>query len=206
MNFINAVKKPFQDIKKLVIGIIIMLIPIVNLIGLGYFLRIAKNASKKINKMPEWNDPIDLFVKGLIAFIISLIYAIPVLLLALVLIGTSIFSLTALNLTNNLITILSTAGLSLIVLVIVSAIISIISLCALIRYAIKENFGSAFEFSSIIKIAFSGEFLAAWFVSMIYLLAVTLILSFIPFIGIPIATFISGITIYTLLAEAYKKA
>jgi len=37
----GAFKKPFQDITKLVIGIVLMIIPIVNFLAMGYFIETA---------------------------------------------------------------------------------------------------------------------------------------------------------------------
>lgn len=210
MNFIEAIKKPFQDLKKLLIGIIVMIIPIINLIGVGYFLRTAKSSSKKITKMPEWDDPVGLFIKGLMAAVIGLIYAIPVIILVALLVGAAFVTGLAGAIQGfsvaSILTAIATAGVGIIITLVVALFISIVGSCALIRYATQEEFGSAFEFREIMKISFTSEYLSAWVVSVVYSIVVTIVLSFIPYLGTAVAAFISGITMYTLLAEAYKKA
>jgi len=74
----EALKKPFTDLGRLILGIIFSGIPIVNLISQGFILEcsgLGKNKPSK--KLPEWKKFGDLFVKGLISYIIIFIYMIP---------------------------------------------------------------------------------------------------------------------------------
>ena len=211
MNFKEAVKRPFQDTKTLIIGMIIMLIPIVNFtVGVGYFLECARTSLKKNNKLPEFKDWSNLFMKGIGALVISLVYAIPIFIVLLLTIGSTLLTggfsalfndggLAALNA-------LATFGLGMVATLVVALIISILSSAAMIRYAEKGNLGAAFEFVAIAKKAFTGTYLAAWVIAIIYTLLVVFVLSLIPFVGAMIAAFITGVTMYTLLAEAYKKS
>jgi len=205
MEFIDAVKRPVQDFKTLVIGIIIMLIPIVSFIGIGYFLECAKTTLKKNNKLPEFKDWVNLFVKGLIAAVIGLIYAIPVMIVLALTVGTTVLAggLSAIQGTA-LINALATLGIGMILTLIIAAAVSLVSSVAMIRYAEKGNFGSAFEFSAIYKKAFTGKYFSAWFISMLYAVFVVVVLSFIPIVGTTIGAFLAGVTVYTYLADAYK--
>lgn len=211
MTFTEAVKRPFQDLKTLVIGIIVMLIPIVNFtIGLGYILECAKTSLKNNKKLPPWKNWGDLFVKGLVAFVITLIYAIPVIIVLALTVGTAILTggISAMFTEGSLVAMnsLATLGIGLVLTVIVGVIMSLLSTVAIIRYAEKGNFGSAFEMSAIFKKAFTGTYFAAWLVSMIYALVVVVLLAFIPLVGAGIGAFLAGVAVYTYLAEAYKKA
>jgi len=67
MEFEIAFKKPFTNFKKLLIGILISILPIVNLFATGYLLQVAKSTIKKKKELPEWSGWGDLFVNGLIA-------------------------------------------------------------------------------------------------------------------------------------------
>ncbi|KYC45930.1 MAG: hypothetical protein APG12_00541 [Candidatus Methanofastidiosum methylothiophilum] len=73
-------RKPFSDFRKLLIGIVVNIIPIVNLISYGYILESSDiKRGEQTDKMEEWEDYGGFFVKGLIALIISLVYGIPAL-------------------------------------------------------------------------------------------------------------------------------
>jgi len=45
----EAIKRPFSDVKKLLIGIVIQLIPIVNFMAIGYQLKCANAMEKSLN-------------------------------------------------------------------------------------------------------------------------------------------------------------
>ena len=53
-HLIDAMRRPFTDFNKLLIGIIISIIPIVNFISIGYQFRCAKTAMTGKFAMPKW--------------------------------------------------------------------------------------------------------------------------------------------------------
>ena len=67
VDFIEALKRPFSDGKKFLIGIVLGLIPIVNLIVVGYKLVSTGFTDVNVDKdsLPEWRNYGDLFMKGL---------------------------------------------------------------------------------------------------------------------------------------------
>ncbi len=70
-------------IKKILIGGIVSIIPIVNLIAVGYGLRVLKNVVQGQEKpLPEWDDWGGDFMKGLMVFFAGVIYALPAILLS----------------------------------------------------------------------------------------------------------------------------
>lgn len=75
----EAIKKPFTDFKKLLIGIVLSLIPVVNsTVVTGYAIESSGlGKTKKAKAMPEWEDWTRLFMQGLTAAVISIIYMIP---------------------------------------------------------------------------------------------------------------------------------
>ena len=210
MSFSDAFKRPFQDFKTLIIGIVIMLIPIVNFIGIGYLLKCASSGIRRDYRMPKWEGWLDLFVKGIVATVISIIYMIPAIVIIL-LVGMSAWSNlsgmmgTGLNMAAVM-SLLGTAAPGLLVGLIVCLIGLFIGSAAIVRYVEKGTFAAAFELGAIVKKAFTGTFFAAWFVGGIYWIILTAILGMIPWIGSAIATFIGGVTWITLIAEAYGKA
>ena len=84
MDYGKAFTFVFDDedwIKKLVIGGILSLIPIVNFIVLGYGLKVLKNVAEGAERpLPEWDDFGDYFVQGLMSFLGGLVWAIPLIL------------------------------------------------------------------------------------------------------------------------------
>jgi len=76
----KALTFPFNDqnwVVKLLIGLVLTIIPIVNFFSMGYVYEVFK---KVVNKqepfLPEWDNWGDLFKKGLMLFLIALVYAI----------------------------------------------------------------------------------------------------------------------------------
>jgi hypothetical protein len=76
----------FEDeswIMKIVIGGILLCIPIVNFMALGYMLEALKRSADGVDiPLPEWDDFGGKFMKGLMLFVIGLVYTIPIWLIA----------------------------------------------------------------------------------------------------------------------------
>jgi hypothetical protein len=65
-------------VQKILIGGILSLIPIVNLVAIGYGLKVLKNVAAGMEKpLPDWDDFGDYFVKGLVSSLGSLVWALP---------------------------------------------------------------------------------------------------------------------------------
>lgn len=200
VNYSEAIKRPFSDIKKLLIGIIIQLIPIVNFLAMGYQLKCAKLAMKKNYKLPEWTDWGDLFVKGLLAVIISLIFLIPVLIISVVIGGAAIFQLLS---APAEVAVTGAAGTTLIIVVLLSVIVSYFLPAAVISFIDKNKFSAAFNCPVIFKKVFTGSYFVTWLLIGIYGFAVSYILGFIPYVGAVISSFVVGVTFYTAMGEVY---
>jgi hypothetical protein len=89
VNYEESVMKPFTDIRNLIIGLVLSLIPIVNFtVVTGYLLECSGlGRNKPSKKMPQWEDWTELFIKGLKALVISMVYMLPAVLVASVGIG-----------------------------------------------------------------------------------------------------------------------
>ncbi|MGQ9503240.1 MAG: DUF4013 domain-containing protein [Anaerolineae bacterium] len=76
----------FQDrdwLKKILIGGVITLIPIVNFAALGYVVQVVRNVRDGQDlPLPEWDQFGEYFVSGLYLFLVYLVYALPVIVLA----------------------------------------------------------------------------------------------------------------------------
>lgn len=215
VDFGKAFKRPFDDLVTWVIGIILALIPIVNFLTIGFYMNCAATAKKKDFKLPKWENWVDLFVKGLIATIIMILYFIPtivVVVIGIVLSAGSIMgvlgSLTTAN-TQAMATSLPTLLGALAIWGILAAIVLIISVyvmpAAVVRYAVSGKFGDAFSFGAVWKKAMNMEYFVAWLVGMVYSMVLGVILAFVPIIGTGIASFTTSITMYTMIGEAASK-
>ena len=91
LNYSVGLKRPFQDLGKLLIGIILSIIPIVNLIAMGYALECVSTVLKKKKSyaLPEWKNFWRLFIRGLAAGVIGFVYALP----ALIILGVLMFNM-----------------------------------------------------------------------------------------------------------------
>ena len=94
INYVEALKRPFMDTKKLFIGSVLGMIPIVNLTVIGYTMASTGLTEEKVKKdnLPEWRDYVDLFTKGLVAAIIGIILFLPAIAFLLGTVGTVLMS------------------------------------------------------------------------------------------------------------------
>jgi hypothetical protein len=136
-------------IMKIVIGGILMFIPIVNFMALGYMLEALKRAADGTEiPMPEWDDFGGKFIKGLVLFVIGLVYMIPIWVVACLLGGLTGLAGTAesdalLNMAGMLNTCASCLYL------IWGIVVGVIMPAAYIRYAVTGEFMSAFQFGEL---------------------------------------------------------
>lgn len=85
MDLAKAFGFVFEDeqwLKKLLIGGVVSLVPILNLAAVGYMLRTLRNvAAGEERPLPEWDDLGGDWVKGLVATVAGFVYALPILVL-----------------------------------------------------------------------------------------------------------------------------
>jgi hypothetical protein len=180
---------------KMIIGIALSILPIVNFFCTGYAYRIFKaGLSRQPLEMPEWGDWGDNFIQGLIIFILRFIYfLIP---MAFMGAGTVILVIAFILKDRTGVfpegmifpgAILVGIGL---ILAVVAAIIFPMALAAYAKSG--EQFGAAFRIWEIVPKIFSAldEYLIA-IVLMICVFFAYFILSAIPYLGILIALLLS---------------
>ena len=208
VDYVESVKRPFTDIGKLVLGIVISIIPIVNFMFSGYLLNVAKSAMKKDMDLPKWENWGTLFVEGLLAFVIGIIYMLPVVVIlgGLLLVGgLSVPGLIAGGMLG-MAGVMAGLGMYIVVLVIVGLVLGFLSTVALLTYAETRDFSSAFAFRDIIKKAFTGTYIVGFIITMVIVGVIAFIIGLIPLIGQFLSTFIVGTIAYTALAQAYREA
>lgn len=233
VDYIASFKKPFLDFKKLIIGILLSIIPIISFIAKGYYLESSGVTKAKVplNELPRWTKFWSLFVKGLLSSIISIIYLIPSVLLiviGVIIMGAEQF-LTTINdiVSNSLVesspnsaqlfetllkenlNVLTPFLVKLAPFLIIAVLLAILAAylipISILNYLSNNSFGKAFNFSIIFKKAFTSKYLGAWFLAIITSLIISSILNIIPLIGGSIAFFITGVISYSIFGQVYKE-
>lgn len=213
MNYGEVLKRPFSDFKKLLIGIVLSIVPIISFFALGYFLECARTANAKKYELPEWKNLGDLFVSGFYVFIITLVYFIPAMLLLVGVFGFTVFRL-ALSVDTELIPkILETSIPLLLIAVVLLVLTGYIVYSAILRFALTKKLSSAFSFGDVFRGAFNMTYFGAWIMGVLTYMVIGAILGGIGNIGnyfvvkyfaSGITSFIGGVIFYTILGEDYK--
>ncbi len=211
--FLDAIKRPFTDWSKLLIGIIISIVPIVNFMAMGYEIRCAKTASLK--KLPKWDKFGQLFISGVLSAIILLLYVLPGLIIFGAALGTAFISIIP-ELQNmdfaNVISSLDlgfAAGIFMVLGLVLLILGGLVGSSGLIKYSQRLRFADAFSGEAFRK-AFTGRFLWTWILVGIYGIVLSIIFSWIPVLGFvdlggSIISFLHGVTYLTALSVIYKK-
>lgn len=231
----DSIRKPFSDLSKLVIGIIVSLIPFVNLIAKGFILETSGlGKTKASTKMPEWKDWASLFFKGLISIVISIVYALPAVavltatagLAAMSLAGTFIGSIIPSEMVSSVVAgeaspsvigqlisqnwylVLPTV-ITLAPMIIVGLVLLLLAVyvtpVAVLNYLKNNKFGKAFDLKYVFRCAFTAKYFIVWLVAGIITMVASAILSLIPLVGSQIAFFVSGVIAYSLYGDVLRE-
>ncbi len=201
----KAIRRPFQDINKLIIGSFLSIIPIVNLLVTGYFVYAAKNTMKKKDAIPEWDNWAELFIKGLSVAIIGLIYSLPALVLLFLGGGILVTVITDSMLARTMPALIAGGGLLVLAGLFFLLLSGLIVPMALMSFVDKGNFGDAFAFGKILKKVFTMQYLVPWLVVLVYSAVASILFLEVPLVGYAIASFVVGMTAFTVFAEVYTE-
>ena len=204
MDFERALKFPMDDpdwIKKVVIGAVLSIIPIVNFISIGYVMEFLKNIIDSKEELPEWDGFGGKFVKGLVAVVIYIIYMLVPMIIAAIFGFSSAMSMAGGSdaaVAGGIVGF----GITMLIIILLALIIGFIIPMAYVNYVAYGEFGAAFRFSEIlgkIKDNFS-DYIVLYLIVIVTSVIVSFIASIIPIIGFIIALFLS---FYLYLAYAY---
>lgn len=233
----ESVKKPFTDLKKLLIGIVLSIIPIVNFtVVQGFAMESSGVGKAKPSKnMPEWKEWRQLFVKGLAAAVIKIIYMLPALVVIAVAVGLAIGDIASALLgtvvTPDLMkqikagettpeqvqmlfrenwylilpTVMKLAPIFLVGLLLL-LIAAFLTPMAVLNYLKKRKFSAAFELSTVARKALTGKYILTWLVVIVLAIVLGVILSLIPLLGPAILLFLISVISYSLFGQAYREA
>jgi len=226
MNIGKALSYPNEDkqwASKIGIGVLISIVPILNFAWLGYIIELIRQVIKgNPLPMPDWNNLGKKFMDGLLLFLASLIYALPVILLIgvplIIMIVPAILAGAGDSSTQTIASAIATAGtlvamcLTCVVLLYVLAL-SVLFPAIYVEYATKGTFASCFDFKNIFAQIRknAGVYFTAWGVYLGVLIGASLVggtigslLGWIPCLG-QIIALVVGIAsgIYVLLVFAH---
>ncbi|MFW6320392.1 MAG: DUF4013 domain-containing protein [Halohasta sp.] len=181
----------------------------------GYLIRVLKTTVSGAEKPPAFEDWGDLFIKGLVGTVIAIIYSV----VPFVVFGTIGFVLFGIigigggigGDGGGLI-----AGLGGLTLVFVGLLfIPVVFLiyymvpAALTNYAIEDDFGAAFDFSTIKPILLSGEYLVAVLLPLVVAVVLWIATSILAVTGIglllaPFLQFYGQVVVFRMFGTAFK--
>ncbi|OGI12275.1 hypothetical protein A3K64_03040 [Candidatus Micrarchaeota archaeon RBG_16_36_9] len=234
VNYEESIKKPFTDFGKLVIGIILSIIPIVNWIAQGFIIESSGiGRSKPSKNMPEWKNVGDYLIKGLLSHVIIFIYLLPAILILSATVGYFIGSLISslsgvlpsgfvsslltgritgdevnLLLSQNWMLILPALlrSLPLILIGLFLVLVGVyLSPMAVLNYLKNKRFSSAFDLNLVFHKSFTSQYFLAWIIAGMIMIVIRSALFFIPVIGSAIAYFISGLIAYSLFGQVFRE-
>jgi hypothetical protein len=135
-------------VKKVAIGGVVSIVPIVNLMAIGYGIRVLRNvAEDRANPLPEWDDWGGDFMKGLLVALASLVYALPAMLVSGIVAAIAAMAENSSGDAQGVVALFTVA---------LNCIVGLWSLAvglwvpgAMVNFADKATFGSMFEFKRI---------------------------------------------------------
>jgi len=156
-------------------------------LALGYVMRIYRG----VKPSPELNEWGSMFVDGIKLLIVGVIYAIPIIIVEVAVLGSSGFALiTAISSPqadpNAVMELIGAAMFGVIIFIIVAIIISLIATIGMVRFARTNSFGQAFNFGAIfgtIGRIGTGAYIVAMIVLVIIIGIIEVICWLIPYVG-----------------------
>ncbi|MGC9434722.1 MAG: DUF4013 domain-containing protein [Methanomicrobiales archaeon] len=162
----------------------------------GYILEVLRGTKPA----PELQNWWKLFVDGILYLVISIIYAIPIIIVAIFTVGGSALFFISGNPAMNV----GGPGMLVIgflVIFILAILIGLIAIIGMVRFARTEKFGEAFNFSGILATIDSigwGSYILALIILYVVVGVVSFVLAVIPFLGVVLSLIFSApIAIFT---------
>lgn len=194
MNLEADLKFPLRDddwAVKVLIGGLISIIPIVNLIALGYYLKTMKRTIRETPGMPPWKHLGSLFVKGLGSVVIALVYMlVPIIVATGAAVVWGLGAASGLFLSPWVIFAETSLVLGLLLAGVLAVIFGFFLPMALATYADTGRLGSAFHFRPVLNRirSVSHDYLVTYLVVVVLSIALSVV-SMVPVVGWIVALF-----------------
>lgn len=190
-NITDSVQYPLQDWVKILILMVVSIIPIVNFMSGGYYIRIIKSTLAGVDDVPEFDNLGELFIDGIKMIIAYIVYMIVPLILMIV----GVFFLAPAASTSSYTASTMFTGISIVLFIIAAILAFVISIIAIMGIAnmayYDSQLGAAFRFGEILE-RISAIGWGTYIIWLIVLFIVTLVLGLV--IGI-----IGGILLFILV-------
>jgi len=213
MNFGKSFTYMFDDpdwVSKYTIGIVISLVPILNLAWIGYAIGIMRNMAQGVSfPLPNWDNLGEKFKDGLLMAVASFVYTLPLTLFFCL--GYAVILIPAMMAGDNVDAMeamagLGAAGYALVMccMIVYLLVFSFFYPAMMLHYARMGTFGALFQVGEIVRIATRNiaDYLMGWLAG---LLAVIILgaVNVVPCIG-QLITAIAGVAwLNTVTAYAY---
>ncbi len=169
----RALTYPFEDrrwLSKVLIGLAISLVPILNLAFSGYMIEIVRRMSRQESEiLPEWENVEKRFIDGLLVTLASLIYSLPLILCCVLALAPLLPQLLSDSLDRNTVDTLTGIGMIALLCAAGAALLYVIALsfvhpAIVLRYARYGNFGACFQLGEIWRTISKdfGEYTKLW--------------------------------------------
>ncbi|HEX8992102.1 MAG TPA: DUF4013 domain-containing protein [Anaerolineales bacterium] len=224
MQIEKAFRYQFEDaqwITKLGLGALISLVPILNLMVVGYMVGIIRNMATHADQpLPDWDDLGDKFRDGLILAAAGLVYLAPILILVCLPLGVlaasgAISQSSGLHQLSQTLGAVGAVALACVTVVVAlySLVLSIIRPLIMVIFSHDGTFASCFRFREITHILDlrTGPFLATWLAAILASLVIglivgslNLVLGWIPCLGLIVGVILAlGTAVYLMTVDAH---
>ena len=202
VDYTRAIKRPFEDVGTLAIGIILSLVPIVSFLAMGYQVNIAKETLNGKYGMPKWDDWGGLFVKGLIVAVMYFVYLIP----AMIVFVLGAGGVVAAAISNPSAVMGAIAGGG--VFILLGGLLALLAMylipAGIVGYARSDDIKAFFDRETIFSKAFKADYFIVSLVMMVLWIVAMVVSGIIPVIGFAVGSFSVGVMGNTLFAEVCK--
>jgi len=222
VNYVEAMKKPFSDLKTLGIGAIIGAIPIVSMLVSGYGAKTAEDVMSKKTKLRAWavGDVMDYIIKLIMMIIIQIVYMIVPAVIIAVGFGSAIMAAlpTIMANPNDLTAIMNSILPSLMVggpIIIIGGILLLVAAfllpIAIMKWLKKGKLGAAFAIGSVVKNALTMDYIVSLIVLFVYAIVLSIvagiiggILGLVPVVGWILTAIVMGGVLFALTTTQYS--
>ncbi len=186
MNIGRSFTYMFEDkdwLKKILIGGVVNLIPIVNFASSGYFIEALRNTTEgRELPLPEWDNFGGKFLKGLMAGIAGFLYALPIMIVMGIVFGLVAVVTGTVSDEDTAATVATAcSGLGYCLMFVYMILLMLILPAATVRYALTGQFGSFFRFGEIM--AFIRANLGGYIIALLVALVAGLIAQIVGYIA-----------------------
>lgn len=158
----------------------------------GYLMTVIKTSLDDHPEPPPFEDWVGLLRKGVLAWIIGRVYLLVTIVVATITIGGSIAAMSTASGAGQ---VAGVAGMfwGLGLSFVLTLVFGYFAVVALVNFARTDEIGAAFDFTTIKDVAFDGDYLVAWLLSIAVFIVASVIggmLNLIPLLGAIVGAFL----------------